>query len=211
MSPSDEPGAGEADLEERIRDILEEGGERGERLRTELAGVLAEIGAVGAAVQAAVEAGGRDLQTALATGLEELGTRFGEFGFVLADLRAELRSIQAGMDEQGAHLLRVIADLEISVGLQYRQAADSRLLLDQVAALRDRGTPPAGSAGSRWTGGSPYGDSCRSGRRTPRCSTGGSSSPPGSWPRWRNVRASRGRWSSPARPGWASRRCRGRG
>ncbi|MBO3747215.1 PD40 domain-containing protein [Streptosporangiaceae bacterium NEAU-GS5] len=149
------PDAGLAqDIEERLARILEDGGAEADRLREDLAAVFAEIGAVGAAIQAAIEAGDRDLQLGLTRGFDAMSARFAEFAFVVADVAAELRSIRTGVDEQGGHLLRMMADLELSVGLQYRQAADSRLLLEQVAALR-RATGD-GRDERRWTAGSPY-------------------------------------------------------
>ncbi len=151
------------ELEERMRQVLEAGGADADALRAELARVLAEVGVVGAAMQAAVESGDRELQATLAEGLDGLGSRFAEFEFVLADLGTEVRAIRAGVDAQGGRLLQVLADLELSVGLQYRQAADSRVLLERIDALSRRahlgrldaqeGMPPDQR---RWAGGCPY-------------------------------------------------------
>lgn len=146
-----------AELEERFRQVLLDGGERADHLRAELARLLAEVGVVGTAVRAAVQAGDQELQAALTAGFDALGREFSEFGFVVADMAAELRAIRASVDEQGGHLLQVIANLEVSVGLQYRQAADSRSLLEQMAALRRRErSSPSDSSDRRWTGSCPY-------------------------------------------------------
>jgi WD40 repeat protein len=142
----------EAELERRIQEVLEAGGENAERLRGELAQVLREVGAVGAAVEAAVQTGDRKLQADLAAGLARVGQEFTEFGFMLADMGDQLRLIREGVDQNNA-------ELQVSVGLQYRQATDIRLLLEQVAAIQ-RWTRPDGAsgvaAGPRWADGSPW-------------------------------------------------------
>ncbi|MBP2707419.1 PD40 domain-containing protein [Microbispora sp. RL4-1S] len=141
-----------AELEQAVQRVLEEGGRRSEALRAEIAAVLREIGAVGVAVEEAVRSGDRELQAALTAGLAELGGDFAEFGFVLAELDQRLRLIRESVDRQSA-------DLQLAVGLQYRQATDTRLLLEQVSAI-ERRTRPVDSDGSlpgvRWAHGSPY-------------------------------------------------------
>ncbi|WP_433367818.1 AAA family ATPase [Streptosporangium sp. CA-115845] len=138
------------ELERGVQRVLEEGGHRAETLRAEIAGVLREIDAVGVAVEEAVRSGDRDLQTALAAGLAALGTEFAEFGFVPAELEERLRLIRESVDRQSA-------DLQVAVGLQYRQATDTRLLLEQVSVIerRTRSDRVDGSP-VRWTHGSPY-------------------------------------------------------
>ncbi|MEV4379307.1 AAA family ATPase [Streptosporangium sp. NPDC049644] len=138
------------ELERGVQQVLEEGGHRAETLRAEIAGVLREIDAVGVAVEEAVRSGDRDLQAALAAGLAALGTEFAEFGFVPAELDERLRLIRESVDRQSA-------DLQLAVGLQYRQATDTRLLLEQVSVIerRTRSDRVDGSP-VRWRHGSPY-------------------------------------------------------
>ncbi|WP_160150754.1 nSTAND1 domain-containing NTPase [Nonomuraea solani] len=142
----------EAELVRRIQEALESGGERAAGLRTEIAGMLREYGLAGAAIEAAVQSGDRDLQAALAEGLAGLGAEFGEFAFVLSDVDDRLRLIRESVDQQRA-------ELQVSVGLQYRQATDTRLLLEHMAVI-ERRTRPAGQAGGargpRRPEGSPY-------------------------------------------------------
>ncbi|MFG1825881.1 AAA family ATPase, partial [Microbispora bryophytorum] len=121
----------EAELERQIQEVLQAGGEQAERLLKEIAQVLRQTGAVGAALEAAVKTGDRELQAQLAAGLAELGDEFDEFGFVLVDLGAQLRSIRESVDRHGA-------ELQFSLELQYRQATDTRLLLEQVTAIERR-------------------------------------------------------------------------
>ncbi|WP_345572770.1 hypothetical protein [Nonomuraea rosea] len=142
----------ESELERRFQGVLEGGGDQADELRAEMARVLREFGLVGAAVEATVRSGDRELQAALAEGLAGLGTEFAEFAFVLSDVEGHLKVIREGVDQQRA-------DLQVAVGLQYRQATDTRLLLDQLAVI-ERRTRPAGTPdtdrGPRWADGSPY-------------------------------------------------------
>lgn len=142
----------EADLRQRIQELLESGGEQARQLRGEIAELLQRIGAAGAAIEAAVQTGDRMLQAELAAGFASLGQEFSEFGFVLADVGDQLRLIREGVDQQSA-------ELQVAVGLQYRQAIDTRLLLEHVATIM-RQTRPAGTSEAgfrpRWADGSPY-------------------------------------------------------
>ncbi|WP_345442380.1 hypothetical protein [Actinoallomurus vinaceus] len=151
--PSD--GDLETELERRFQEVLDAGGESAERLRAEIAGVLREFGLVGTAIEAAVQSGDRELQVALAEGLAGLAAEFSEFSFVLSDVGGQLRAIREGVDQQRA-------ELQIAVDLQYRQATDTRLMLDRLAVIerRTRSEGDQGGAGSaegvRWRDGSPY-------------------------------------------------------
>jgi WD40 repeat protein len=142
----------EPELEQRIRDILEGGGREAELLRAEIADLIREFGLVGAAIDAAVATGDRALQVTLAEGLGGLGERFEEFGFVLSDVAEQLRLIREDADRQRA-------DLQVTVGLQYRQATDTRLLLEKLSLLERRIAPggigPATGV-TRWEDRSPY-------------------------------------------------------
>lgn len=101
--------------------------------------------------------GDRRLQAELAAGLAAVGEEFGEFGFVLSELRVQLGLIREGIDRQGGRLRRQSAQLQLAVDLGYRQATDTRLLLEQVAAIERRsrpGRPP--EPGAAWSDGCPY-------------------------------------------------------
>ena len=119
----------EVELERQIRDALEAGGEDADRLRSEIAVVLEKVGAVGAALDAAVQTGDGTLLAELAAGFTETGHRFTEFGFLLGDLQAELRLVRDGVDEQSGRL-------RLAIDLLYRQATDTRVLLEQVSQTR---------------------------------------------------------------------------
>ncbi|WP_169809372.1 hypothetical protein [Actinomadura chibensis] len=148
----------EAELERGVQRILEDGGERADLLRAEIAEVLREVGAVGAAIEAVIETGDRRTQTELAAGLAAVGEEFQEFGFVLADLRVQLGHLREDIDRQGGRLRRQSAELRLAVDLGYRQATDTRLLLEQVAAIERRTRPRPGRAetGERRSGECPY-------------------------------------------------------
>ncbi|MEV4400368.1 hypothetical protein [Nonomuraea sp. NPDC049607] len=140
----------EDDLEQRIQQILEGGGPEAERLRAEIAHVLHQIGAVGAALEAAIQAGDRDLQEHLTRGLAALGREFAEFSFTLTAIEDHLRVLRDGQDEQGAQLGLV-------VDLQYRQATDIRLLLQLVSELPwPQAAGATGGGRERWNDECPY-------------------------------------------------------
>ncbi|MGV9386639.1 nSTAND1 domain-containing NTPase [Nonomuraea sp. NPDC003707] len=144
------PPAGEdleAVVERQIREVLAAGGEQAEQLRAEIAALLRPTGVVGAAIQAALDTGDRELQAQLAAGLAELGEQFDEFDFVLTDLHVQLELIRESVD-------RASAGLQVSMDLQYRQAIDIRLLLEQVSVVvrRTRASLALGDGvdASRW-------------------------------------------------------------
>ncbi|MFI7048918.1 nSTAND1 domain-containing NTPase [Streptosporangium sandarakinum] len=159
LGPNSGAGAGggeaarqalEAELEQRIQQVLESGGPEAKTLRAEIAHLLEEVGAVGAAIEATIQAGDRDLQEHLTRGLAGLGREFAEFAFTLSTVEDRLRVLRDGQDAQGAQL-------GVVVDLQYRQATDIRLLLQLVSELPRRpldGAPGAGRA--RWREGCPY-------------------------------------------------------
>ncbi|GAA2255325.1 hypothetical protein GCM10010402_08260 [Actinomadura luteofluorescens] len=150
----------EAELARGIERVLEAGGREAEALRGEIAVVLEEIGAVGAAVQAAVRSGNEVLLERLTEGLSEVGRDFHEFGFVLADVRAQLVLLRDDVDAQGGQV-------RVAVDLLYRQATQIRMLLDQVsqfntqnrsAAEDDSPAPETGWEGCPYRGLVPFGE-----------------------------------------------------
>ncbi|MGJ6969985.1 nSTAND1 domain-containing NTPase, partial [Streptosporangium sp. G11] len=126
-------------LEREIRDALQTGDERARELRQEISELVRTAGLVGAALEAAVRTGDRDLQSRMTDGLARLGADFDEFGFVLTEAAGELRRLRESVDEQNGVL-------QLAVDLQYRQATDTRLLMEQVAALERHARPRAGHA-----------------------------------------------------------------
>ncbi|NDU72380.1 AAA family ATPase [Actinomadura sp. DSM 109109] len=141
----------ETELERRIQQVLEDGGERAAELRNDLARVLREVGVAGAAIEAAIRTGDHDLQARLAAGLAALGEEFTEFAFLLGDLRVQLGTIRAGLDQQSI-------ELQAAVDLGYRQAVDTRRLMGLVEVIERRGRTGDGTAPARprWSGGAPY-------------------------------------------------------
>ncbi|GAA0437331.1 hypothetical protein Acor_49910 [Acrocarpospora corrugata] len=129
-------------VEQRIQAVLEAGGEQADLLRAEIAEVMRKHDLVGAAIEQAVVSGDRLLQQQLATGLIGLAEQFAEFGFVTAEVALQLRLIRERMDQANA-------DLQVSVGPQYRQATDIRLLADQVAVIERRTRDPGDRGRSR--------------------------------------------------------------
>jgi len=133
----------QADLERRIQQALEVGGENAARLRGEIAQALDEIGAVGAALEAAVQTGDRQVQEQLAVGFSEVGQQSDEFSFVLTDLHDDLRLIQDGVNEQSGRS-------RLATDLLYQQGTDIRSLLELVSglAMRSRSGRAAGRGGA---------------------------------------------------------------
>jgi len=146
----------QADLERRIQQALEVGGENAARLRGEIAQALDEIGAVGAALEAAVQTGDRQVQEQLAVGFSEVGQQFDEFSFVLTDLHDDLRLIQDGVNEQSGRS-------RLATDLLYQQGTDIRSLLELVSGLamrsrsgRAAGAGPGDEGEPRWADECPY-------------------------------------------------------
>ncbi|WP_066361913.1 nSTAND1 domain-containing NTPase [Herbidospora mongoliensis] len=105
-------------------------------LRSEIAGVLREVGAVTVALDAA----GDDIREDLATGFADLGGRFTEFAFLRTELREALDDLQVGLDRQGAAQ-------QVIIDLLHRQSTEVRL----VRSVLDRRVAETGEL-SRWPG-----------------------------------------------------------
>ncbi|MEV4255023.1 WD40 repeat domain-containing protein [Spirillospora sp. NPDC049652] len=118
----------EEELARGIERILEAGGHEAEGLRSEIAVVLEEVGAVGAAVEAAIRSRNEVLLERLTFGLVEVGREFTEFGFVLAAVQAQLVQLRAGLDEQNGQM-------RLTLDLLYRQATQIRMLSKQVSRI----------------------------------------------------------------------------
>ncbi|MBB2740394.1 UNVERIFIED_ORG: WD40 repeat protein [Microbispora rosea subsp. rosea] len=142
-----------AEIRQRIQEVLEAGGEHAETLRRDIARLTREFGLAEAAIDAAVQVGDRELQSALTAGLAGLSEEFAEFAFVMSAMERHLRSLQEGID-------RNQAELQLAVSLQYQQATDTRLLLNLLSLIerrtRHEHETPNGGETPRWSDGSPY-------------------------------------------------------
>jgi len=136
-------------LAERIERHLSEGGPDAGVLRADIAAVLRHVDAAGAALEAAVHSGDEGLQRLLTTELAELSGRFGEFGFVLEQVRRSAGEIQEILRQQNAES-RADRDRAREQGVQLRLI---RELLTVISSSGGVGPPPAGPAGA---GGTPY-------------------------------------------------------
>ena len=109
---------------------------------------------MGAALEAAVQTGDRQVQEQLAVGFAEIGQQFGEFSFVLTDLRDELRLIQDGVNEQSGRS-------RLATDLLYQQGTDIRSLLELVSELAMRSHPGRVAGASPGAEGEPqWADEC---------------------------------------------------
>ena len=115
----------QAELERRLGEVLAAGGQEAVALRYEIAGLFSEIGVARVAIETVVESGNEQLQRALVSGLSELGSEFGEFGVMLAEVQTAADEIQAGLRRLSAQRL---ADRE----LLWRQAVQVRLMREQL-------------------------------------------------------------------------------
>ncbi len=140
------------ELEFQIKKALEAGGATSDQLRADLAATLRSIEATAVATEAAVRSGDHEIQRWLITGLAILGEQYDEFSYVIPDLRVQLGRLQESLDGQSSQLRQQSAELQVAVGLGYRQATDIRLILEHVATIeqRTRSATAAGPADVRW-------------------------------------------------------------
>ncbi|WP_345364301.1 hypothetical protein [Actinoallomurus liliacearum] len=137
-------------LAQRIEEVLQSGGTPAASLRSEVAAVLREIGAVRAVLEEVVETGDVELQYEVALAFTTLSEKFDDFGFLLADVRDAVASILGGLVESEAERR---ADSE---RLRW-QSTQLRLLREDISRLdRHIGTESGGGGGTaevpRWTG-----------------------------------------------------------
>ncbi|GAA3474734.1 WD40 repeat domain-containing protein [Nonomuraea roseola] len=149
IKPGQPPEALEAEVQRRIEEALEADDEVAGLLRADIARVLQEVGVVSTLVNEAVELGDRELQSQLMTGLTALGEEFGEFRFLVGDVAAALNAMQGSIDRQGAKQRQII-------DLLHQQSASTRLMREDLAALRRRRGGGRQAPPERWKGGAPY-------------------------------------------------------
>jgi WD40 repeat protein len=138
-------------LAQRIEEVLQSGGTPAASLRSEVAAVLREIGAVRAVLEEVVETGDVELQYEVALAFTTLSEKFDDFGFLLTDVREAVALILGRLVETEAERR---ADSE---RLRW-QSTQLRLLREDISRLdRHAGTESDGRGGSaaeapRWTG-----------------------------------------------------------
>jgi WD domain, G-beta repeat len=91
----------EAELAARLEEALEGAGESAQALREAVAALLRGVDAVGAVVEAAA-ARDRELLPVVVEGFAGLGERFGEFAFVIDDVRRAVWEIEGSLRQQQA-------------------------------------------------------------------------------------------------------------
>lgn len=137
------PGeAVEPAIEAALHDALTSGDSAA--LRSEIANVLRDVGAVTVALDAA----GDDIRADLATGFADLGGRFAEFAFLRTELREALDDLQISLDQQGAQQ-------QLMIDLLRHQSTEVRLVR---SALERRATegPAAQWPGPPYRGLQPF-------------------------------------------------------
>jgi WD40 repeat protein len=136
-----------------VRQALDAQDKRSGEVRSDIAMVLREIDAGGTMLRAAIEAGEEELQREVLAAVEAVSACFGEMEFMLADLARAAREIQDSLRSQRA-------ELSAAVEQAGRQAADVRLVREELAVIEQRARQylarPADSEDAHWTGGCPY-------------------------------------------------------
>src|SRR5215475_5037670 len=89
-------------IAEQIQLILEEGDQRADVLRSEIASALKEIDAGGTALRAAMEESNERVRSEVIAAVGVLGSDFSEMGFLLKDVAQAAAEIQKRLDLQGA-------------------------------------------------------------------------------------------------------------
>ncbi|GLW25044.1 hypothetical protein Mame01_50860 [Microbispora amethystogenes] len=140
----------ESELAGRLEQMLSEDTTQGRLLRSQLAAMVREIGAVEVALRAALESGNREVQAGLAEAFGTLGVQFAEFGFLLTSLDQAAEEIQLTLRRHDAEHR---SDRE----RMRRQSVELLLIREELAALRHG--RPAGHGedhSRRWRHGPPY-------------------------------------------------------
>jgi WD40 repeat protein len=145
----------EAEIAQRIQQILTAQDGHGAALRTEIAKVLQKTGAMRSALLVAIETGNDRLQSDVIAAIDNLSSGFPEMVFLLRHGDHEAAEIQRRLDGQGAQV-RALGEMV------RRQSADVRIVREDLAAIKQRqslaGSGQAGDAGRglRWAAGCPY-------------------------------------------------------
>jgi hypothetical protein len=137
----------EAELATRLEEALQGQGESASALRETVAAVLRGVDAVGALMEAAA-ARDQDLLPTVVEGFADLGERFGEFEFVVGDVRRAVWAIEGSLRQQQA-----------AWRIEQERAREHGLTLLRVLEAVERGEAgaagPGGVAGARdpaWSG-----------------------------------------------------------
>jgi WD40 repeat protein len=146
----------EKGIAQQIQQILVEGDQRADALRSEIASVLKEIDAGGTALRAAMEETSERVRGEVIAAIDALGSGFIEMGFLLKDVAQAAAEIQKSLDLQGADVRAIIEQNE-------RQSTDIRLVREDLAVLAARAVAGGTSVGARrdessarWVRGCPY-------------------------------------------------------
>ncbi|MFC4117260.1 NACHT and WD repeat domain-containing protein [Nonomuraea zeae] len=120
-------------------------------LRRAIAGVLHEIDAAGAALEAAVIDGDQRLQAHLTTVFAELSGSFAEFRQLLADLSGKATQLQEMLHRQAA-------EQQHDRDLALRQSVQLTLVREEISAVNRRAAAAqqADDGGPRWPDEAPY-------------------------------------------------------
>jgi WD40 repeat protein len=132
-------GEFETALAARIEQELSQMNDRARTLRVEVGGLLREVGAFGAAIEAVTHTGDTELRAHLATAFTQLSLEFAEFGFVLGEVRAKTDEIQEILRRQDA---RRRAERDRA----RRESVEIRLMREQLAVLAAASRPPQAGA-----------------------------------------------------------------
>ena len=145
----------EAAIARRIQQVLAAEDGHAAALRAEIAMVFEKTGAMRSALLVAIETGNDRLQNDVIAALDNLSGGFPEMAFLLGHDDHEAAEIQRRLDGQGAQFRALSEQVR-------RQAADVRILREDLAAIRQRQSR-AGSGhgrdaghGPRWAAGCPY-------------------------------------------------------
>ncbi|CCH30166.1 AAA family ATPase [Actinosynnema sp. NPDC047251] len=146
-----EPEQIEDDLSLVIEELLLAGDAQAAELKSEIAALLKELDGPRAALEAALDSGDPEVQAQLVEALGRLGTEFGEFGYVLADVRTAALAIQESLLRQD---MEHRADRERA----QNQSLQLRLLRDELAVVerRTRRQAPDGGQPVSWPDGAPF-------------------------------------------------------
>jgi conflict system STAND superfamily ATPase len=145
----------EKEIAQQIQQALAKGDRRADALRSEIAAVLKEIDAGGAALRAAMEETSERVRSDVIAAIGVLGSDFSELGFLLKDIAQAAAEIQKSLDAQGADVRAIIEQNE-------RQSTDIRLVREDLAVIAGRaaaGAPASAGRGdgdARWVRVCPY-------------------------------------------------------
>jgi len=144
----------EREIFQRIEEALASPNGVASALRSEIAAVLAETGAMRSALLAAIETGNDRLRRDVVAAIGTLSTGFPELSFLL-------RAGDQGAAEWQRHLDGRGAQAQALGDVVRRQAADVRIAREDLAAIWQRQFrtgpgEPGDSQGPRWTAGCPY-------------------------------------------------------